>query len=35
VSYLASILSIAYADFEASVAAARETAGNKQARVRR
>lgn len=35
VSYLASILSIAYDDFEASVAAARDTVGNKQERVRR
>ncbi len=34
VSYLASILSIAYDDFEANVAAARDTIGNKQERVR-
>jgi Fic family protein len=35
VYYLASILSTAYDDFEASVAAARDTIGNKQERVRR
>lgn len=35
VSYLASILSLAYDDFEASLAAARDTVGNKQERVRR
>jgi Fic family protein len=35
VSYLAGILSVAYEDFEASVTAARNTAGNKQERVRR
>lgn len=35
VSYLASVLSVAYDDFEASVAAARESVGNKQDRVRR
>ncbi len=35
VSYLASILSVAYDDFEASVAAARYTVGNKQERVRK
>jgi len=35
VSYLATILSVAYDDFEASVAAARDTIGNKQERVRR
>jgi Fic family protein len=35
VSYLASILSVAYDDFEASVAAADDTIGNKQERVRR
>jgi Fic family protein len=35
VSYLASILSAAYEDFEASVAAARDTVGNKQERVRK
>ena len=35
VSYLASVLSVAYDDFEASVATARETVGNKQDRVRR
>jgi Fic family protein len=34
VSYLASILSAAYEDFEASVAAARDTVGSKQGRVR-
>ncbi len=34
VSYLASVLSVAYDDFEASVAAARGTMGNKQQRVR-
>ncbi|HEY1687398.1 MAG TPA: Fic family protein [Solirubrobacteraceae bacterium] len=34
VSYLASILSVAYDDFEASVAAVRNAAGSKQARVR-
>jgi Fic family protein len=35
VSYLASILSLAYDDFEASLAAARDTVGNKQERVRK
>ena len=35
VSYLASILSVAYDDFEASVAEARDMVGNKQERVRR
>jgi Fic family protein len=35
VSYLASILSAAYGDFEASVASARDTDGNKQQRVRK
>lgn len=35
VSYLASVLSGAYDDFEASVAAARDTVGNKQERARR
>lgn len=35
VSYLAKILSTAYDDFEASVAAARDSVGNKQGRVRR
>lgn len=35
VSYLASILSVAYDDFEASVAAARDTVGNKQQQVRK
>ena len=35
VAYLASILSIAYDDFETSVAAARDTVGNKQERVRK
>lgn len=35
VSYLASILSVAYDDFEASVAAARGAVGNKQERVRK
>jgi Fic family protein len=35
ISYLASILTVAYDDFEASVAAARNTAGNKQERVRK
>jgi Fic family protein len=35
VSYLASILSVAYDDFEASVASARDSVGNKQERVRR
>jgi Fic family protein len=34
VSYLASVLSVAYDDFEASVAAARHIVGNKQERVR-
>ena len=33
VSYLASVLSVAYDDFEASVAAARDTVRNKQQRV--
>ncbi len=35
VSYLASILSLAYDDFEASLAAARDIVGSKQERVRR
>lgn len=35
VSYLASILSLAYDDFEASLAATRDIVGNKQERVRR
>jgi Fic family protein len=35
VSYLARILSLPYDDFEASVAAARDTVGNKQQRVRK
>jgi Fic family protein len=35
ISYLASILTVAYDDFEASVATARETTGNKQERVRK
>jgi Fic family protein len=35
VSYLASVLSVAYDDFESSVATARDTVGNKQERVRK
>jgi Fic family protein len=35
ISYLASILAVAYDDFEASVATARDTTGNKQERVRK